>query len=84
VTERRAQTFDDAIFRLHGIDVAEYKIVALKSSNHFRAGFRDVAAAIITADAPGLTTTRVEVFDHPRSPRPLWPRDPEAAYTPST
>ena len=83
VTERRAQTFDDAIFRLHGIDVSEYKIVALKSSNHFRAGFRDVAAAIITADAPGLTTTRVEVFDHPRSSRPLWPRDPEADYKPS-
>lgn len=83
VTERRAQTFDDAIFRLHGIDVSEYKIVALKSSNHFRAGFRDVAAAIITADAPGLTTTRVEVFDHPRSARPLWPRDPEADYSPT-
>jgi microcystin degradation protein MlrC len=82
VAERRAQTLDDTIFRLHGIDVTEYKIVALKSSNHFRAGFRDVAAAIVTSDAPGLTTTRVEVFDHQRSARPLWPRDPDATYAP--
>ena len=83
VSERRAQTLDDAIFRLHGIDVTEYKVVALKSSNHFRAGFRDLAAAIVTSDAPGLTTTRVEVFDHARSPHALWPRDPDATYAPS-
>jgi microcystin degradation protein MlrC len=82
VTERRGQTLDDAIFRLHGIDVTEYKVVALKSSNHFRAGFRDLAAAILTSDAPGLTTNRVEVFDHPRSRRALWPRDPDATYAP--
>jgi microcystin degradation protein MlrC len=83
VAERRGQTLDDAIFRLHGIDVRDYKIVALKSSNHFRAGFRDLAAAIVTSDAPGLTTTRVEVFDHERSARALWPRDPGVTYAPS-
>jgi microcystin degradation protein MlrC len=83
VTEHRFQTLDDAVFRLHGIDVSDYKVVALKSSNHFRAGFGELAAAIVTSDAPGLTTNRVEVFDHPRSPRALWPRDPGATYAPS-
>jgi microcystin degradation protein MlrC len=83
VTERRSQTLDQEIFRLHGIDVASCPIVGLKSSNHFRAGFRDVAAQIITADAPGLTTNRVEVFDHPRATVPLWPQDPAATYEPS-
>jgi microcystin degradation protein MlrC len=80
VTERRSQTLDQEIFRLHGIDVASCPIVGLKSSNHFRAGFRDVASQIITADAPGLTTNRVEVFDHPRATVPLWPQDPAATY----
>jgi len=83
VTERRSQTLDDEIFRLHGIDVTRRSIVALKSSNHFRAGFRHLAARIVTADSPGLTTCRVEVFPHPRSPVPLWPQDPRAAYQPS-
>ncbi|MBO0728128.1 MAG: M81 family metallopeptidase [Acidimicrobiaceae bacterium] len=83
VTERRFQTYDESIFRLHGIDVRDYKIVALKSSNHFRAGFRDIAADIVTADAPGLTTTRVEIFDHTRAAVPLWPQDPAATYQPS-
>ena len=84
VTQHRSQTFDEEVFRLHGIDVRDKRIVCLKSSNHFRAGFRDLAAEIVTADSPGLTTNRVEVFAHPRSPRPLWPQDPAAAYTPSS
>jgi microcystin degradation protein MlrC len=50
-------------------------VVGLKSSQHFRAGFGLLAGAILTADAPGLTTNHVEVFDHPRAGRPLWPRE---------
>ena len=38
------------------------RYVALKSSNHFRAGFQELASAIITADPPGLTTHHIEVF----------------------
>lgn len=78
----RQQTLDPGVFTLHGIDLARCRIIALKSSNHFRAGFGPLAASIITADAPGLTTTRVEVFDHTRATRPLWPTDPDSAYVP--
>lgn len=56
VASRRSQTFDPEPFLALGIDVRRYEIVALKSSNHFRAGFRDVAAAIVTADPPGLVS----------------------------
>lgn len=80
VTSEPFQTMDAEIFLLHGIDVRRCSVVGLKSSQHFRAGFRDLAAAIVTADAPGLTTSKVEVFDHPRAGRPLWPRDPDARY----
>jgi microcystin degradation protein MlrC len=83
VTTHRSQTIDQEVFRLHGVDVTTCRIVALKSSNHFRAGFRDLASQIVTADSPGLTTNRVEVFDHPRATRPLWPQDPAATYEPS-
>ena len=43
VTSRRHQTFDPEIFLLHGIDVTTRSIVGLKSSQHFRAGFRELA-----------------------------------------
>jgi microcystin degradation protein MlrC len=80
VTSRPFQTMDAEIFLLHGIDVQRCSVVGLKSSVHFRAGFRHVAGAILTADSPGLTTNQVEVFEHTRASRPLWPRDPEATW----
>jgi microcystin degradation protein MlrC len=80
VTSKPQQTFDPEVFLLHGIDVTRMKVIGLKSSNHFRAGFRDVAAQIITADSPGLTTQRLDVFERKHSPGPLWPLDPVAHY----
>jgi len=54
--------------------------VALKSSNHFRAGFQHLASAIVTADPPGLTTHHIEVFPRQRTSQPLWPIDERARF----
>ena len=80
VSSERQQVLDDEVFLLHGIDVRRYRIVALKSSAHFRAGFTHLAQAIIPADAPGATTLRVEVFPFQRIQRPIWPLDEDAVY----
>jgi len=55
--------------------------VALKSSNHFRAGFEPIAKTIITADTPGFTTHQIERFEKTSSPHPLWPISPSAPLT---
>jgi len=80
VGSRRSQTFDIAPFLAVGIDVSEYPIVALKSSNHFRAGFTHIASSIITADTPGLTTHKLQVFGHKNLRAPSWPLDSSASY----
>ncbi len=80
VVSKQSQVFDPEVYLLHGIDVTGLDIVGLKSSAHFRAGFRDIAREIITADAPGVTTTHVEVFDRKRNRVPLWPVDDSATY----
>lgn len=80
VASNRSQTLDDEPFEALGIDVSQKKIVALKSSNHFRVGFQDVAAGIVTADTPGLTTHNVSVFPRINKSAPLWPIDDEAEY----
>lgn len=82
VASRRSQTFDIGPFLAVGIDVTEYDIVALKSSNHFRAGFKDIAKKIVTADPPGLTTHHVEIFERRNAKVPLWPIDARAEYEP--
>jgi microcystin degradation protein MlrC len=78
VGSRRSQTFDTEPFLAVGIDVTTRDYVALKSSNHFRAGFEHLAAAIITADPPGLTTHHIEVFPRTNIDEVLWPLDDEA------
>ncbi len=75
ITSKPMQTFDPEIFYLHGIDPARMNLVGLKSSQHFRAGFRDMAAHILTADSPGLTTLNVAHFVHSSYPGKLWPTD---------
>lgn len=80
VASRRSQTFDTEPFLAVGIDVNRYDYVALKSSNHFRAGFQGLARAIVTADPPGLSTHHIEIFPRHRAQRPLWPLDPAASY----
>jgi microcystin degradation protein MlrC len=80
VASRRSQTFDPGPFEAVGINVNDYPIVALKSANHFRAGFSDLAAEIITADPPGLTTHHIEIFERQNCPRLMWPVDEGASF----
>jgi microcystin degradation protein MlrC len=53
VVSRKMQALDQAIIRHVGIEPADCRIIALKSSVHFRADFAPVAAEIIVAIAPG-------------------------------
>jgi microcystin degradation protein MlrC len=80
VISRGEQTFDRTPLVLHGIDPLTRKIVALKSSHHFRSGFQELAAGIVTTDPPGLTTLQLEQLPKKRSPRPIFPLDPDARY----
>jgi microcystin degradation protein MlrC len=82
VASRRSQTFDTEPFLAVGIDVTKLDYIALKSSNHFRAGFADITSEIVTADPPGLTTHHIEIFPRKHAMGPLWPVDDTAAYTP--
>jgi microcystin degradation protein MlrC len=53
VTSKKMQAYDQALFRHLGLEPASQKILALKSSVHFRADFQPIAAAVIVAAAPG-------------------------------
>jgi microcystin degradation protein MlrC len=82
VSSVRTQTLDEGVFLLHGIDVTRYKIVALKSSQHFRAGFEPLAARIIRTDSPGATTEDHTRVPYTRVQRPIWPLDQGVEFAP--
>lgn len=79
VASIRSQTLDAEVFLLHGIDVTRYRIVALKSMQHFRAGFAHLAGTIIRCDPPGITTSNLAQLPYRRVRRPIWPLDDAAA-----
>lgn len=73
VASRAEQIYDVEPFLLHGIDATQRQIVAIKGANHFRAGFRTVAANIISVDGPGLSTANITSFPRQRCKREFWP-----------
>lgn len=75
VSDKRIQSRDPEVFRAAGIDPLSQKILVVKSAVHFRAGFEPLAAEVIVADAPGLTSLDMSQFDFRRIPRPMFPLD---------
>jgi microcystin degradation protein MlrC len=53
IASRKLQAADQAVFRHLGIEPAAQKILALKSSVHFRADFQPIAREILVVAAPG-------------------------------
>lgn len=69
VTSRKMQALDQAILRHVGIEPAACRILALKSSVHFRADFGPIADSVIVAIAPGPVVADPAVlnFQHVRA-----------------
>jgi len=62
VASRKQQAADQAMFRHLGIEPADARVLALKSTVHFRADFAPIASEILLVAAPGPS---------PASPRDL-------------
>ena len=69
VATRKVQAADQEIFRHLGVEPAEQKIVALKSSVHFRAHFAPIAEEILVVKAPGPNALDYTELDY-RNLRP--------------
>jgi len=82
VASRRDQVFDDEVLRVNGIDAAAMRIIAVKSSHHYRAGFAHISSRVVTCDGPGITSQRIERLGHRRVRRPIWPLDSDVEYAP--
>lgn len=81
VTETLSQqTLDDCPFTIVGADLAQYRIVGIKSSVHFRAFFKSRAKAIVTADTPGIQTANFKQLPYKRVRRPIYPLDAETTF----
>lgn len=77
VVSRKMQAHDQAILRHVGVEPAACRILALKSSVHFRADFGPIAERVIVAAAPGPVVADPSTlpFRHLRPGLRLRPRE---------
>lgn len=82
VNTERQQVFDPLVFTAHGVDPSACRVLVVKSTAHFRAGFAPLAGVIIDCDTPGSLTTDPNLLDYRRLPRPMAPIDPATPLVP--
>jgi microcystin degradation protein MlrC len=75
------QVLDRQQLAAFGIVPTEKSVLALKSMQHFRAAFEPIAGQVIVCDSGALATPNVARKPYRRVRRPIWPLDPEAAYS---
>jgi microcystin degradation protein MlrC len=57
-----------------GLDVAQRKLVVVKSTQHFHAGFAPIAKAILYATPPGALSSDFAAIAYTKLKKPYWPR----------
>lgn len=84
VATERKQCADPVFFTMMGLDVRAARTVIVKSRGHFRAGFAPYFPPdrVFEIDTPGLTSPILSRFDFKNLPRPVFPLDEDAIWTP--
>jgi microcystin degradation protein MlrC len=74
VTSVRTQTFHPNAFTQFGLDLSAKKIVVVKSSQHFYAGFEPIAAEVHYIGGEGALHTDFAAIPYTKLKPPFWPK----------
>lgn len=72
----RTQAYSPDLFTNVRIDPARRRIVVVKSTQHFHAGFAPLAAQVVYVAAPGVVAPDFARLPFRKIARPKWPFDP--------
>ncbi len=69
----RTQGFGTNLFTQFGIDLAETKLIVVKSSQHFHAKFGPIASEVIYVETPGVMPADFRSLPYKRARTSIWP-----------
>lgn len=69
----RTQGFGTNLFTQFGIDLAQTKIIVVKSSQHFHAKFGPIASEVIYVDTPGVVPANFTTLPFKHARKDIWP-----------
>jgi len=75
LAENRVQPRDAEIWRHVGVQPERLDVLAVKSTNHYRADYGPMASEVIPIDSPGAYAIDPRRFEYDRIPRPKYPID---------
>lgn len=73
VVSKRRQPKDDGLMEMFGLDYSKQRMVAVKSSHHFKAWWKDHCDTIINADPPGIHCADLNCFQFKHSHTDYYP-----------
>ena len=84
VISNRQQCLSTDYLQAFGIEAAECRSIVVKGRGHFRAGFLHLfePRQVFEIDVPGLTSPNLAGFDWSYLPRPVFPLDEDAQWSP--
>lgn len=74
------QTYDDRAFFVGNIDFKQKRLIALKSSQHFKAFYEPHVSCIIPANPPGIATRNLKLLEFKGIKRPVYPLDKDVSF----
>jgi microcystin degradation protein MlrC len=74
VNTHRTQTFHADAFRALGIDPTAYRLVVVKSAQHFYTGFAPIAKETLYVTTPGAAEPAYARLPYTKRPTPFWPK----------
>ncbi len=74
------QTYDDRAFFVGNIDVVQQRLLALKSSQHFKAFYNQLDSIIIPSDPMGIATANLKLLPFKNILRPIYPLDEQCGF----
>jgi microcystin degradation protein MlrC len=84
VTSRSGPHFAPELFQAAGLDPFAASVLVAKSPCGFRAAYQQRAEKILLVQAPGCAPSDFWRYEYRNIPRPLWPWDEMASWTPDS
>ncbi len=75
LSSERLQVYTTDCFTALDIDPTQCAKLVVKSAEHFRAGFDDIATSIVYCAPPGVMSMDFSTLPYRRLQRPIWPLD---------
>lgn len=76
------QVYDDRPMIATGVDLSQYRYICIKSTNHFKAYFKERAADIVPCDSLGIHSCDLSSLPFTKIRRPMFPIDANVQFNP--